>query len=426
MRGSKASNGNLVLNLKSYYQSGVSRLTSAYEVGGGKSRIIAMEGLRGFAVLLVFFVHFHALFGTYLPNGIWLRTSEFLGTIGNSGVDLFFVMSGYLIYGALIRRGVGYFKFTSRRVKRIYPAFLAVFILYLALSALFPQQSKIHGGAFLAGRYIVANLLLLPGIFNIQPIISVAWSLSYEFFFYLTLPIVVWLGRMRQWKTSRRLVTFALLWLMFGLASLHYGPDTRARMISFIAGIVLYEVISIGRARFALTTAGEFLTALLVPASFGFFYHVHRPRSESQINGFLPVFALSVVFFFVSLYCFEFGGSLTRVFSWSPLRYLGNMSYSYYLIHGVTLEAVALVWRKAGLSFSSLWVVFSALILGFCATWVTASLLFFLVEKRYSLLSKSATAVNAAEMKSEMQSTPSSIDKKASTLDLPVHSLRDM
>ena len=378
-----------------------------------------MEGLRGLAVLLVFFVHFHALFGSYLSSRLVFRASEFLGTVGNSGVDLFFVMSGYLIYGALIRRETGYFKFTSRRVRRIYPVFLAVFALYLALSALFPQEDKIHGGVFVAGRYILANLLLLPGIFNIHPIISVAWSLSYEFFFYLTLPVVVSLGRMRQWKASRRLAAFALLWLLFGIASLHYGQDTRARMISFIAGIVLYELISAGRARFALTIAGEFAAVALVTASFAFFYEVHRPRSTSQINAFLPVFALSAAFFFLSFYCFEYSSFLKRVFSWSPLRYLGNMSYSYYLIHGLTLEGVALVWLKVGLPLSSLWAGLSALVVGFCATWVTASLLFFFVEKRYSLLPKPAYAMNAARTSSGMES---SSDQETSTLDLPVRS----
>jgi peptidoglycan/LPS O-acetylase OafA/YrhL len=388
------------------------RLASAYEVEGGKSRIIPMEGLRGLAVLLVFFVHFHALFGPYTPTGIWLRTSEFLGTVGNSGVDLFFVMSGYLIYGALIRREVGYFKFTSRRFARIYPAFLAVFIVYLGLSAVFPLQSKIHGGVFLAGRYILANLLLLPGIVNIRPIISVAWSLSYEFFFYLTLPIVISVARMRQWKPSHRLATFGLLWALFGIASLHYPLDSRARMISFITGIVLYEVISTKRAHFALTAAGEFVAILLVPASFAFFYHVHRPRSGSQINELLPVFALSAAFFFLTLYCFEYGGSLRRIFSWSPIRYLGNMSYSYYLVHGLTLQAVALVWRKAGLSFS-----YSLLVLGFGATWVSASLLFFFVEKRFSLQPKSVTTTKEPGTKSQMQSTQAVLQNSISSAD---------
>src|SRR5712664_3884452 len=219
------------------------QLASGYEVEGGKSRVIPMEGLRGIAVFLVFLVHFHALFGTHLVRGTWLyQISEFLGTIGNSGVDLFFVMSGSLIYGALIRRDVGYLTFTRRRVERIYPTFVAVLALYLVLSAFFPEQNKIHGSVLRAGLYILANLFLLPGIFNLKPIITVAWSLSYEFFFYLTMPVLVWAPGMRRWKPYQRLAAFALLWIVCGLVSFYFGLENRTRMISFIAGIVLYEL----------------------------------------------------------------------------------------------------------------------------------------------------------------------------------------
>src|SRR5437016_6116832 len=75
-----------------------------YELPGGGSRSIPMEGLRGLAVALVFFVHFHALLGDYARNNtaLW-NPSKFLGLVGNTGVDIFFVLSGYLIYGTLVR-----------------------------------------------------------------------------------------------------------------------------------------------------------------------------------------------------------------------------------------------------------------------------------------------------------------------------------
>jgi len=315
---------------------------SAYEVEGGASRMIPMEGLRGLAVLLVFFVHYHALFGEYLVRGLWLRSiSQFLGTIGNSGVDLFFVMSGYLIYGALIRREVGYFRFARRRVQRIYPTFLSVFVGYLVLSFAFPQQSKIPAGVVAGGLYVLQNLFLLPGIFRITPMISVAWSLSFEFFFYLTLPILIAACGMRRWTAQLRLAFFALLWGSGGIALLYRGQAPQARMISFIAGIVLYEVISVEKIRVLIPKRGEMGVLLLVLLSFFFFYTVHAPRSQSKMNAFLPVFSLGVSFFFLCLYSFKCNGVLSRAFSWTPFRYLGNMSYSYYLIHGLTLQAVA-------------------------------------------------------------------------------------
>src|SRR2546423_3041651 len=149
------------------------RLGQLYDTSSGQPRLASMEGLRGLAVLLVFFVHFHALFGDYASKRPWVFfISKWLGDIGNIGVDLFFVLSGYLIYGLLLRRRQQFSTFIWRRIQRIYPAFLAVLLIYLVCSYAFPSQNKIHGSPIFAALYILENALLLPGIFNIQPIIT--------------------------------------------------------------------------------------------------------------------------------------------------------------------------------------------------------------------------------------------------------------
>ena len=103
-----------------------------------------MEGLRGFAVFLVFVVHYVTLFGPWNSKTSWLHElSRVIHALGNVGVDLFFVLSGYLIYGSLIERGQRYLVFLRRRVERIYPAFLVVFVAYVALSYVFPAENKI-------------------------------------------------------------------------------------------------------------------------------------------------------------------------------------------------------------------------------------------------------------------------------------------
>jgi peptidoglycan/LPS O-acetylase OafA/YrhL len=130
--------------------------------------------------------------------------SLIFGEHRSSGVDLFFVLSGYLIYGAVIRKKVSHLTFFRRRVERIYPTFLCVFAIYLVLSILFPEENKIPARSLAAAIYILQNALLLPGIFHIQPIITVAWSLSYELFYYLSLPVLVMMLGMRSWRSSRR------------------------------------------------------------------------------------------------------------------------------------------------------------------------------------------------------------------------------
>ena len=356
----------------------------------GKYRIVPMEGLRGLAVLLVFFVHFHALFGGTLARESWSHyVFEFLGTIGNAGVDLFFVMSGFLIYGALIRRETPFWTFMRRRVERIYPTFLAVFAVYLSLSIAFPTQNKIHGSALTKSLYVLENLFLLPGIFNIQPIITVAWSLSYEFFFYLVLPLLILLLGARKWRSNSRIVAVAIVWLSFGALSLLAGMENRTRMISFVSGMILYEITASGRVRNRVGRFGEFVTLVSVVAAFILFYTVHRPRAHSAINPFVPIMLLSAGFFLVSLYSFDFQGVLSRSFSWGPLRFLGNMSYSYYLIHGLTLQALAYTLQRFGILRPSAAFVWAILPIAFAATWTTSTLLFLGVERRYSLAPKS-------------------------------------
>src|SRR5215210_1654852 len=104
-------------------------LAGIYELGDPRStqRNLPMEGLRGLAVTLVFFVHYHALFKVWAdPGSLTFAVSDFLGTVGLAGVDLFFVLSGYLIYGLIFKKPTRYASFIKRRIQRIYPTFLFV------------------------------------------------------------------------------------------------------------------------------------------------------------------------------------------------------------------------------------------------------------------------------------------------------------
>ncbi|HXM97466.1 MAG TPA: acyltransferase [Candidatus Dormibacteraeota bacterium] len=379
------------------------RIRAVYEISNGQRRLVPIEGLRGFAVLLVFFVHFDAFFGRYASlHPLIKRLSVILGNIGNTGVDLFFVLSGALIYGALIRRKVSYFKFIGRRLERIYPAFLAVFCIYLILSAVFPGESKIHGSLSSASLYVLENALLLPGILPIIPIITVAWSLSYEFFFYLIIPIVVGVTRMRAWKGASRVAFFVGLWLFYLLYAFTV-PRSQVRLLMFIAGILLYEAMDSTWLKRRLTRWGEIFSIVIFLASLAF---VYLYDAHANWFGFLPgltegrtvlpgiptfqgpykVIVLSISCTMLVFYSVEFDGLLRRFFSWNPLRYLGNMSYSYYLIHGLALHALAMIlYSIVPEGQPKLSVFLLALPVGFAMTWVAASILFILVEKPMSL-----------------------------------------
>ena len=304
--------------------------------GGANANVRSMEGLRGFAVFLVFLVHYVSLVEPWTPVGSsTMSIADALHTIGNSGVDLFFVLSGYLIYGSLFNRKQQFSKFIHRRVERIYPAFTVVFVIYLCLSFVFPDESKLPADLLNAIMYLTQNFLLLPGLFPIEPMITVAWSLSYEMFYYLAIPFTIELTRIRE-RTSRWRITFfivlAILVALFCAAT--NGP---IRMVMFLSGILLFETTA---GRHQVREIPSYIGAsALVLGLLGMLLPISGPVGYTA-----KICLLFAAFFILCLTCFwSPSGWLARSFSWTPLRWLGNMSYSYYLLHGLSLKAAFLV-----------------------------------------------------------------------------------
>jgi len=356
-------------------------LTQRFEVsrGGGVHNVRPMEGLRGFAVFLVFLVHYVTLVRPWLAGGsALLGLISALHTIGNTGVDLFFVLSGYLIYGSLISRSQQFVRFMSRRVERIYPTFVVVFVLYVVLSWAFPTENKIPGPLSKGMLYLVQNLLLLPGLFPIEPLITVAWSLSYEMFYYLTIPLVITLLRLRERSTIWRISFFATVVVVSASYCAAYGGYVR--LIMFVSGILLYEVI---KSRSCPTPSG--FVALLA-LTFGLLATLLPIAGASGFT--LKVSILFVAFFVLCLACFRNPSAwLSRRFAWTPLRWLGNMSYSYYLLHGLALKAgflaLAVVLPFAEYGFWLFWALLPAM---FALTLFPTAVLFLAVERPYSLV----------------------------------------
>jgi exopolysaccharide production protein ExoZ len=355
----------------------LARAAALYEVAGQR-RVPSMEGVRGLAVLLVFFVHFDAIFKRYLVDGSpGAGVSWFLGLVGNSGVDIFFVLSGYLIYGVVIRRPVSYRAFVARRAARIYPAFLCVLAIYLALSSLAPAERRMPGGWEANGLHVLANVMLLPGLFPITPIITVAWSLSYEFFFYVSIPLLVAALGLRSSTRAGR-VTWCLVTTAAGLlAALALGTH-HVRLVMFVAGILLHEALA------SPLTLLKGRAEWIVIAAFA----VAVAAQSLQAEGWevAKVLALFLGTFWLLLYVIGGDGPASMIFRWTPLRWLGNMSYSYYLVHGLALKLLAaVVGVVAPWGHGDVWVWVVLLPLSLLVTLSVSTLLFAFVEKPWSL-----------------------------------------
>jgi peptidoglycan/LPS O-acetylase OafA/YrhL len=364
-------------------------LVRIYDLPSKGRRIPAMEGVRGLAVVLVFLVHFDQLIASLLPNHSLSRNIlHWAGEMGHSGVDLFFLLSGYLIYG-LVRSGKRSVPdFLARRVQRIYPTFFVILASYIVYMLLVPSQSKIPHATGAALLYLAANAMLLPGLFAITPIITVAWSLSYEVFYYAALPALYLVARMRRWNRTARVTFFVGLALAYCAYSVKYwnaavpgillNPGQHVRLIMFVAGILVYEVVSAKALRFRISRRREFAVALLAGCVV-----LGIPGLPSGTPAAVPALMLFVAFGLVCACSLgDETGLLATAFSFTPLRCLGNMSYSYYLIHavGVHLTRGAMV-RAFPISPALVW---SVLPVCFAITWLASTALFLLVEKPLS------------------------------------------
>jgi exopolysaccharide production protein ExoZ len=379
------------------------RLAGIYETSANPHRMLSMEGVRGLAIVLVFFVHYHSLFSFYLDPRSWTyRVSLFSAGAGHAGVDLFFVISGYLIYGVVMHNPKGYMRFIRRRIERIYPTFITVLVLQLILSVVFPEKSRVPTQCLAAVEYVLMNAALLPGILRIKAIITVAWSLSYELFFYLTIPLLVRFLRMPAWSSWQRVLLFvSVIAIRCSLISV-----LPIRMLMFLAGILVFEMLRSSWVRSKLNagsemvTIGLFIVSLLPVATltlrqaeYALYYGSYNRAAT------LRVLILSVTMSLFTIHCIGFKGMLNTVLSWAPLRWLGNMSYSYYLIHGLTLQGVHFLMIRIvpphDHSPVSFWCLLPISVL---ATLVTSTALFVAVEKPFSLQQKGVRTVETSDL----------------------------
>lgn len=350
---------------------------------GASSNVRTMEGLRGFAVSLVFLVHYITLIEPWVRHSAPLfAVCETLRSMGNTGVDLFFVLSGYLIYGSYISREQRFIPFIKRRIVRIYPAFIAVFVLYIAICATFPSENKIPTPLLWDGViYLAQNFLLLPGLFPVgEPMITVAWSLSYEMFYYLVIPLLIGLFHLRSKRRAWRIGFFMIIaTALVAYSAAYTGP---VRLVMFISGIVLYELTS-GEAAFSPSSSVGFGALIIGLAT------TLLPMEGSGAYA-VKISILFVAFLLLCASCFApKNRAINRVFSFTPLRWLGNMSYSYYLLHGLSLKAAFLLLPHVltennahpAVIFWGLLPVF------FIITLVPTTALFLCVERVYSLKS---------------------------------------
>ena len=210
--------------------------------------IPALDALRGLAIVLVMVGHFSHFDG--MPPVVALdRMIKTIAVAGWVGVDLFFVLSGFLITGILYdsKGGRHYFRnFFARRVLRIFPVYYACLVVFLVvLPRLFPNDSgfqAIRSDGFWYWTYLT-NLKIAKFGFPAFPVLGHFWSLAIEEQFYFVWPAVVLLSARADLIRICLLCIVGSLVLRVAFVLGGYGDAayvlTPARMDSLAVGAVL-------------------------------------------------------------------------------------------------------------------------------------------------------------------------------------------
>lgn len=355
------------------------------------NRIKELDGLRGLAVLLVIALHTFKRAAEFTQHPI-LTTATSLTSVGWVGVDIFFVLSGYLITSILLktRQKNDYFKnFYVRRILRIFPLYYAVVALLLLLvPRLDPDYAPMLPRLLPFLLLYQQNWISIAGEMGITAYLSVTWSLAIEEQFYLLWPAVVYYARPeRLLKISLGLILFSMLTRILGIllwkdtlqATSFFYYNTFTRLEELVAGGVLAQLLLLPawREKIHRLAAPVFWAGLAVFLLLSFidFPHMPHPAYDAPIaiGGYTSA----------TLFCAALIALLTLSTDRSPLRRLfrndfftfwGKYSYSAYLVHlplalvlQDTLEhAHMLGWRAYGLYIL---LVFGSTALVSLATW---------------------------------------------------------
>ena len=310
-------------------------------------RIEALDGVRGLAILLVIVMHATLVFFVdQLPAFERLGTDHAcvrLALLGWCGVDVFFVLSGYLITGILLRsRGSPHYfrNFYARRALRIFPLYYVVVVLLLFVLER-PPTTPVEQAAHLL--YWQNFRYALLGDVPADLALVVTWSLAIEEQFYLVWPAVVRF-------VSPRALCIACAGMIVGAIALRVGLSTASdvrthfltpcRMDTLAAGALLALVplppAWLGR---LLALGGAALLAAIAWKDDSSF-----PEGLAmQRFGLVAALALAAGVLVLA----RGAGAFARVCENGALRSLGRYSYCVYLTHLLVVEACSRAWRAA-------------------------------------------------------------------------------
>lgn len=322
----------------------------------------SVQGLRGIAALSVVMDHFYDMpkGGVYdIPNPgflppLWQWLQSVIN-VGGHGVELFFMISGFLIPASLVRHG-SLPKFFFDRVLRIMPVFV---VLHLALFTIGPIVGYKFFRGIDVGSYcgiFLANLFFLQDALGLPIAQQNAWTLTYEWAFYIWFALVFAAMRLGGWLLATPL-------LLLGLACVLQWPITAFFCIGMLFSAVDFRINITGWSGLAL----GLVCGAAVYASVTLFH---------PFVGLLPGFLLFGM-------VLAQGSGVSNALSTPALQYVGKISYSLYLVHPFVLFPLQVAGLKLVAMGVDRWLLWAAfIVLGLVMALVASAISYELIEVR--------------------------------------------
>ncbi|WP_249653550.1 acyltransferase family protein [Pectobacterium brasiliense] len=295
------------------------------------SRFGTIDGLRGFLSLLVV-VHHYYIFYFWYTTDIWEKPAiDFIYKFGKMSVCVFFMITGFLFIGKiLVAQSVNWFELYRSRFYRIVPLYLLVVFFTILYSFLHTELNVNVPYSYLF-KELVAWFVFIGNTVNgysdsIKITAGVTWTLKYEWFFYISLPVVCFFIKNRL----SVLLVFLILVIAILNVTIPFGMEMIYLLYFLFGGVInylhmkyndCYKLINVMKSRKASFLSIACIVYLLFSGS----------KSTS--------FDMSVcIFLFFTLVVF--GNDIFGVLSMKSSKLLGEVSYSIYLTHGIIIYTI--------------------------------------------------------------------------------------
>lgn len=291
---------------------------------------VAIDGIRGFLALFVF-IHHAGYWLNYSHDAGWSLAGAIYHSLGHTSVSLFFMLSGFLFGHKLIQgrdRPIDWLKLFCSRLLRLTPLYILLIFTFFLIIAFNSQFTIYTDAASLRSEIIDWILFTIPGHpdVNTHPnshliVAGVVWTLPYEWFFYLTLPII---GTIIGTKSLHN----HAIWLIISLISVYFFNAWNLNIN------LLYPFLGGFFAAYAATTPwikqhfqGRGANWLLLTSLILGYFVIH----DLIMN--LIILSLSMAF----IAC---GANIFGLLTSRAARALSTISYGIYLLHGITLYII--------------------------------------------------------------------------------------